>query len=89
MADTKVRGRRSRKGGTTLTAYEAAKRVNEALKEAGFEKRIPPQMMYNYTHARVREGKRPLIRYSKTKGIDQADFDLWLSNYIDKQSQEA
>lgn len=67
-----------------LTAYGAAKLVNEALKERGVKKRIPPQMMYNYTHARVAEGKRPFIMYTKAKGVDRDDLNRWLGEYLDK-----
>ena len=67
-----------------LTAYGAAKIVNQALKDAGSEKRIPPQMMYNYTHARVADGKQPYIMYTKSGGVDEKDLHRWLEAYLDK-----
>ena len=83
MTTTKVQKRGMTKE-KPLTAYGAAKIVNQALKDRGVEKRIPPQMMYNYTHARVAEGKQPYIMYTKTGGVDVHDLQRWLTAYLDK-----
>lgn len=68
-----------------LTPYAAAKLANAALDEAGL-KRIPPQMMYNYTTAKVNAGKKPLIKFSIEEGVDREDFDRWLKAYIAKKT---
>ena len=83
MVQRVEKGRATREKG--LTAYQAAKQVNAALKEIGLSKRIPTQMMYNYTHAKVKDGKRPIIEYTTATGIDEEDFRRWLSLYLDKQ----
>lgn len=83
---TKSRGKGSTK--QHLTAYGAAKLVNEALRSRGIDKRIPPQMMYNYTHARLAEGKRPFIHYTKSRGVDKNDLDRWLAEYLSKQESD-
>lgn len=69
-----------------MSPYAAAKFVNTQLEEAGLEKRIPPQMMYNYTTARVNAGKKPLIEFSLEKGVDQKSLEAWTKKYIAKQT---
>lgn len=74
----------------SLTPYAAAGAVNAALTEAGVSKEIPPQMMYNYTTARVRKGKAPLIPVDVDKetgkvSINEAGFVEWLQRYVKKQ----
>jgi hypothetical protein len=72
-----------------LTPYKAAKAVNEALKEAGIDKVVPPQMMYNYTSSRVNKGKKPLIKFDIEKGVDQKDLERWTKSYIEKLQQKS
>jgi hypothetical protein len=67
------------------TPYAAAKFVNAKLEEAGLTKRIPPQMMYNYTKARIAAGKAPFIAFDEKKGVDQADLEKWTEAYVAKQ----
>lgn len=74
---------------THISPYLAAKRVNVALAEAGVESTIPPQMMYNYTTAKVRAGKKPLIEFDVEKGIVVKDFERWLKSYIEKKVAKA
>lgn len=73
----------------SLTPYAAAKVVNAALKEAGLEKVIPPQMMYNYTKARLNKGKAPFIKYDEKKGVDPVDLKRWTEAYVAKQVAKA
>jgi len=45
-------------------------------------------MFYNYTTARIRAGKNPLIPCTEVKGqtvIKSEDFAQWLDRYIRKQ----
>lgn len=71
-----------------LTPYKAAQVVNAALKEAGVDKQIPPQMMYNYTNARLRAGKAPLIACDENGKITEAGLTEWLTKYLVKQGVE-
>jgi hypothetical protein len=73
----------------TITAYGAAKVVNAALKEAGFDKVIPPQMMYNYTTARVRKGKKPYIAMDEQGRILVDDLKRWLTKYLEDTKNRA
>lgn len=71
---------------TTYTPYAAAKRINEALAEAGVEKVLPPQMFYNYTKGRVAKGKKPFIEYNRETGkIDHDVLVEWAVKYFTKQ----
>lgn len=68
-----------------LSPYAAAGYVNTQLKEAGLEKRIPPQMMYNYTTARVRAGKKPFITWTPEEGVNRESLEKWTAAYVAKQ----
>ena len=72
-----------------LTPYAAAKFVNNALQEAGLSKRIPPQMMYNYTKARIAAGKTPFIAYDEQSGVDAESLQQWTAAYVAKKLHEA
>jgi hypothetical protein len=73
-----------------LTPYGAHNLVNAALKEAGLDKRIPPQMMYNYTTGRLNKGKAPAIKYSNESGVDVKDLtERWIPAYVASQVQKA
>lgn len=74
-----------------LTTYQALKRINRALREAGLDKQIPYQMVYNYTTARLRAGTKPMIKaHRKTVGdkdvtyIEVTDLEEWLVRYVRK-----
>jgi hypothetical protein len=67
-----------------LTAYGAAKLVNVRLAEEGL-KAIPPQMVYNYTTARIRAGKAPFIKYTEKTGVDAKDLQRWTDEYVAKK----
>lgn len=73
----------------SYTPYAAAKIVNGALEEAGLDKRIPPQMMYNYTSARLRAGKNPLIATDADGKITEEGLRTWLVKYLAKQGVNA
>jgi hypothetical protein len=67
------------------TPYAAAKFVNAQLKEAGLSKAIPPQMMYNYTTARVRAGKAPFVTWDEENGVDREALATWTDKYVAKK----
>lgn len=71
---------------THVSPYAAAKLVNKARAEAGIEGNIPPQMMYNYTTARVRAGKTAFIAYDPEKGIELKALEEWTKKYIAKKT---
>lgn len=71
-----------------MTPYAAAKIVNAELKKRGI-KPIPPQMMYNYTSAKLNEGKKPLIAFTRENGVDADDLQRWLKSYIAKKLSDA
>lgn len=71
---------------TPLSPYGAAKLVNTALESAGLTKRIPPQMMYNYTTARVNAGKAPFIKWDAKNGVDRTDLERWTKAYVAKHT---
>ena len=66
------------------TPYFAAKLVNIKLAMEGFDKTIPPQMMYNYTKARLNQGKAPFIEYDEKKGVSVKSLEEWTTKYIEK-----
>ena len=73
---------------SAMTPYAAAKVVNATLLKAGVEKVIPPQMMYNYTSARLRKGKAPFIECDAEGKITQEGLTKWLKVYLAKQGVE-
>jgi hypothetical protein len=70
---------------TIVKPYDAHKLVNEALAANGLDKRIPPQMMYNYTSARVNAGKKPFIGWTAETGVDLDSLQEWTDKYVAKQ----
>lgn len=68
-----------------FTGYKAAKVVNAVLEAEGLEANVPPQMMYNYTKARINKGKKPLIGYNEETGIETESFRTWLETYVTKR----
>ena len=67
-----------------VTGYAASKVVNIVLAENNIAP-IPPQMIYNYTTARVRAGKVPLIPIDEDNKIDLADLEVWVTKYVEKK----
>jgi len=72
----------------SFTPYAAAKIVNNALVENEIDKVIPTQMMYNYTTARIRQGKAPFIECDKEGRITEEGLQKWLVKYLTKQGVE-
>lgn len=70
---------------TSVTPYAAAKLVNAALEAAHLSKRIPPQMMYNYTTARVNKGKAPFIQVDEKGLVLVSSLNEWIEKYVAKQ----
>jgi hypothetical protein len=70
---------------SNLTPYGASVLANTRFKEEGINP-IPPQMMYNYTTAKLRAGKNPLIKFSPETGVDRVDFERWLERYVAKKN---
>jgi hypothetical protein len=69
-----------------LTPYAAAKFVNAELEAANLSKRIPPQMMYNYTTARANAGKPTLIGFDNDRGeVELESLKEWTTKYVAKQ----
>ena len=71
-----------------LTAYAAAKAVNAVFEAHGLEKRIPTQMMYNYTTARVNAKKEPFIAVTDDGRISAEGLKTWMTKYFAKQGIE-
>jgi hypothetical protein len=70
----------------SMTPYAAAKTVNARLAAAGVAKTIPAQMMYNYTTAKVRAGKKPIIPVDADGRITAEALEGWLTKYLAKQT---
>lgn len=68
-----------------LTPYAAAKTVNAVYEKNGSDKRIPTQMMYNYTTARINAKKNPFIPTMSDGKIDPAGLHEWMVKYFGKQ----
>lgn len=80
----------------TTTPYNAAKAVNSVLAELeiletseksknfGNVKVLPPQMFYNYTTSRIREGKAPLIACDDDGRIIVESLTEWTRKYVQK-----
>jgi hypothetical protein len=66
-----------------FTAYSVATFVNKTFEVLGNEKRVPPQMMYNYTRnglvAKGKKGKATDIRYSND------EVQAFVNKYVGKQ----
>jgi len=69
---------------SAMSPYAASKVVNVVLEENSIAP-IPPQMMYNYTTARVRAGKVPLIPINADNKIELADLEAWVTKYVTKK----
>lgn len=81
---------------SSISAYTAAKAVNAVLvekeiletspksKNFGNIKVLPPQMFYNYTTARINDGKEPLIECDENGKIVVESLEAWLVKYLVK-----
>ena len=69
---------------TMHSPYQAAKLINAVLAEANLPS-IPPQMMYNYTTARLNKGKAPLIKCDASGAITLESLLEWLAKYLEKK----
>ena len=72
----------------TLTPYAASVAINAALTKAGL-KNIPPQMIYNYTTARIRNNKAPFIETVTIDGqvrVTEAGLAKWTKKYLAKKT---
>jgi hypothetical protein len=67
-----------------LKPYQAVKMVNERLDEVGLPG-IRPQMAYNYTSARLNQGKEPYWGYTNERGVDLEVTSEWTEKYIAKK----
>lgn len=75
----------------TVSAYNAAKAVNVVLEEKGIInpktneiKKLPPQMFYNYTTARINKGQTPLIECDSDGRILVSALTEWVGKYLQK-----
>jgi len=69
-----------------ITPYECAKLANQRFSEEGLPS-IPPQMMYNYTTAKVRAGKNPVGGLVVTPEglVTRESFQSWVDRYVTKK----
>ena len=75
---------------TMHSPYQAAKLINAVLAEANLPS-IPPQMMYNYTTARIKAGKATLIGTVVVDGkvyVTEQGLNEWLAKYLAKKGVE-
>lgn len=70
---------------TSMTPYKASQIANLALEASGVQKKLPPQMFYNYTNARIKQGKKALIAVDSEGRITESGLSEWLEKYIAKQ----
>lgn len=79
---------------TAVTGFAFHKIVNARLAAEGLTmttkegnvvtKRIPPQMIYNYTNGRINAGKVPFIALNDQGLIDLVTGQAWLDKYVAK-----
>lgn len=74
--------------GTSMTPYAAAKVVNAVFESQGLEKRIPVQMMYNYTKGRLNQNKKSFIEVDDKGLITPEGLKAWMVKYFTKQGIE-
>ena len=75
---------------TMHSPYQAAKLINAVLAEANLPS-IPPQMMYNYTTARIKAGKATLIGTTIVDNkvyVTEEGLNEWLAKYLAKKGVE-
>jgi hypothetical protein len=72
----------------TVSPYKAAGHVNEWLERDGFDKKLPPQMFYNYTTGQIRKEKKPMIPvvYDENNKVQITleALEAWYTTYADK-----
>jgi len=64
-----------------ITLYAAHKIVNKRLEESGLDRRIPPQMMYNYA-------KKNYLATVDGK-IDTEVLDEWIEKFVEKKLSQS
>jgi hypothetical protein len=64
----------------TMTPYKAAALVNAQLKEQGFEKQLPPQMLYTY----VSKGYIKSVEVDGKKRVTHEALTEWFVGYVAK-----
>lgn len=79
----------------SVSAYVAAKAVNEVLKNKGILnkegtgiKQLPPQMFYNYTTSRIKKGQKPLIECDSEGRILVSALKEWTKKYLQKMEDK-
>ena len=75
---------------TMHSPYQAAKLINAVLAEANLPS-FPPQMMYNYTTARIKAGKATLIGTTIVDDkvfVTEEGLNEWLAKYLAKKGVE-
>jgi hypothetical protein len=70
---------------THTTAYAAAKYATLRIQSKGVNKTIRPQMMYNYTTARLNEGKNPFIAVNEEGLVSLESVNEWVEKYVAKK----
>lgn len=65
---------------STMTPYKASKVANAAIKDAGIEKVLPPQMFYTYTN----KGYIKSVDVDGKKRITEEGLQEWLRSYVNK-----
>jgi hypothetical protein len=64
----------------TMTPYAAATLINAQLKEMGFEKKLPPQMLYTY----VGKGYIKSVEVDGKKRVTNEALATWFVGYVNK-----
>lgn len=67
----------------TLTGYQMAKLVNQVLKDKGFDKEIPAQMIYSYI-------KQGFIKSVVVGSQNRVEFEVakaWILKYIARKEE--
>ena len=71
--------------GTFYTAYEAAAIVTAWLEEKGADKKVPPQMMYNYIKpSKNGTVKIESVEINDVKMIELGTLNDWFVKYYNK-----
>jgi hypothetical protein len=69
---------------THVSPYKAAGIVNGWLEEDGHDRKLPPQMFYNYTTGQIKKGRKPLIEIDSDNKISLEVLTAWYEKYVAK-----
>jgi len=69
----------------TLTGYQLAKVVNAHLKELGFEKETPAQMVYSY----IKQGLIPSVVVNGQNRVTEEAARTWVKKYVTRKQEQA